>query len=60
MKGEKNMHILGMPISVASLFVITVIVIPVISETVLHSKWWKDKSEYYFAFNNVDENEKKE
>lgn len=54
------MHILGMPMPVASLFVITVIVIPVISEIVLHSKWWKDKSEYYFAFNNAEEDEKKE
>ncbi len=51
------MHISGMPMSVASLFVITVIVIPVISELVLHSKWWKEKSEYYFAFNQPEEHE---
>lgn len=53
------MQILGMPLSVASLFIITIIVIPAVSEIVLRSKWWKDKSEYYFAFNSEEESKKK-
>lgn len=52
------MQVFGMPISVAGLFIITAFVIPVITEFILHSKWWKKKSDYYFSFNEPSEEEK--
>lgn len=42
----------GMPWSVANYYVFSIIIVPIFAELVLHSKWWKEKSEYYFSFND--------
>lgn len=41
----------GLPWSTAAYFIFAIIGCPIIVEVILHSKWWKKKSEYYWSFN---------
>lgn len=45
------MKIFGMPAGVSWYYWVSLLVVPIIVEIVLRSKWWKKKSDYYFSFN---------
>ena len=53
------MKIFGMPLEVAWYYLASLLVVPVITELVLRSKWWKKKQDYYFSFNQDPEGEDK-
>lgn len=47
----------GIPWNTFCLFLFGVVGCPVIAELIIRSKWWKEKSEYYWSFNqSQDEN----
>ena len=46
---------LGLPWGTFLMFASAVIGCPLITELILHSKWWKKKSDYYWSFNQTDD-----
>lgn len=42
----------GMSGTITAIYLATIIGIPVVTEIILRSKWWKKKSDYYFSFND--------
>jgi len=55
---EVHMRIFGMPMEVSWYYWVSLIVVPIIIEIVLRSKWWKKKMDYYFSFNQEQEDDK--
>lgn len=53
------MKIFGMPLEVSWYYLVSLIVVPIITEIVLRSKWLKKKQDYYFSFNEPSEEDKK-
>lgn len=49
------MKIFGMPAGVSWYYWVSLLVVPVIEEIVLRSKWWKKKSDDCFSFNQETE-----
>lgn len=41
----------GIPWSITIVYIAGFIGVPIITELLLHSKWWKNKSDYYYSFN---------
>lgn len=50
----------GLPWSTTAYFIFAVIGCPLITEIVLHSKWWKKQSDFYWSFNEKKADEKEE
>lgn len=45
----------GIPWNIAFVYILGFIATPVVAEVVIHSKWWKEKSDYYYSFNQEEE-----
>ena len=50
-KGEDVMGIFCIPWSILIIYILGCIGVPVAIELVLHTKWWKKLSDYYYSFN---------
>lgn len=46
------MDLFGVPYEVSWYYWASIVVVPVVTEIVLRSKWWKQKQDYYFSFND--------
>lgn len=44
----------GLPIETVLVFAAAFIGLPVLAEIILHSRWWKKQSDYYYSFNEHD------
>lgn len=52
------MQIFGLPMGTFLMFFAAVIGCPVATEIILRTKWWKEKSDYYWSFNqNLEEDD---
>lgn len=54
------MKIFGMPAEVSWYYWVSILVVPIIVEIVLRSKYWKKKQDYYFSFNQEVEEDKEQ
>ncbi len=41
----------GIPWSITIVYILGIIIVPIIVEVMIRSKWWKRQSEFYFSFN---------
>lgn len=57
MERRLTMGPLGLPWGTFLMFASAVIGCPLLTELILHSKWWKKKSDYYWSFNQTDDEE---
>lgn len=49
----------GIPWNITIIYISGFIVVPVIAQILLSSKWWKKQSDFYYSFNkNLDEKNK--
>lgn len=51
------MGIFGIPWSILIIYILGCIGVPVAIEFVLHTKWWKKLSDYYYSFNEKKKEE---
>lgn len=45
------MEFFGISWSIIIVYLLGVVGVPILMEIMIHTKWWKNKSEYYFSFN---------
>lgn len=45
----------GIPWSITAVYLATIVGVPVAIELLIHSKWWKKYSDYYYSFNKKEE-----
>lgn len=54
------MGLFGIPWSISIIYILGCIGVPIAIELVLHSKWWKTKSDFYYSFNDTTNKQRRE
>lgn len=48
----------GIPLSITIVYFLGIVGVPILVEVVVHTKWWKNQSAYYFSFNEEKDAQK--
>lgn len=48
------------PLSISVVYALGIIAVPVSIELLLHSKWWRKQSDYYYSFNDYKKKQQKD
>lgn len=46
------MGLLNIPVQILIVYILGFVGTPILVEIVVRSKWWKEKSDYYYSFND--------